>query len=53
VSQGPFKTVGDVYSIPNLSSKEKEVLKTNEGRFVALEVKPEYDIDKINNGLYR
>jgi photosystem II PsbU protein len=53
VSQGPFKTVGDVYSIPNLSSKEKEVLKANEGRFVALEVKPEYDIDKINNGLYR
>jgi len=52
-SQGPYKTVADVYSIPGLSGKEKDVLKSNENRFVALEVKPEYFIDRINNGLYR
>ena len=53
VTYGPFKSVSDVYSIPTLSSAEKDILKKNEGRFVALDVKPEYDIDKINNGLYR
>jgi len=52
-SQGPYKTVADVYSIPGLSGKEKDVLKSNENRFVTLEVKPEYFIDRINNGLYR
>jgi photosystem II PsbU protein len=53
VASGPFKTVGDVYNIPGLSGAEKDVLKKNEGRFLALDVKPEYEIDKINNGLYR
>lgn len=53
VTYGPFKTVADVYALPGLSNAEKDVLKKNEGRFVALDVKPEYDIDKINNGLYR
>ena len=52
-SQGPYKSVADVYSIPGLSGKEKDVLKANENRFVALDVKPEYFIDRINNGLYR
>jgi len=53
VTGGPFAKVDDVYSIPGLSSKEKEVIKKNEGRFVVLDSKPEYVIDKINNGLYR
>lgn len=53
VTNGPFKTVGDVYNMPGLSGAEKEVLKKQEGRLTVLDVKPEYDIDKINNGLYR
>lgn len=53
VTYGPFKSVGDVYSMPGLSGPEKDILKKNEARFVTLDVKPEYDIDKINNGLYR
>tara|TARA_B110000090_G_C13279845_1_gene407598 strand:+ start:483 stop:671 length:189 start_codon:yes stop_codon:yes gene_type:complete len=53
VTSGPFKTVADIYNIPGLSGPEKDILKKNEARFVALETKPEYDIDKINNGLYR
>ena len=46
-TQGPYKSVADVYSIPGLSGKEKEVLKSNEGRFVALEVKPEVSLTHI------
>merc|ERR1712070_777950 len=37
VSNGPFKTVADVYNIPTLSGKEKEVLKKYESKFVVLE----------------
>ena len=53
VSAGPFKTVGDVYNLPTLSGAEKDVLKKYEAKFITLDVKPEYAIDKINNGLYR
>lgn len=53
VNNGPFKVVSDVYNMPGLSSAEKEILKKAENRFVVLEGKPEYVIDKINNGLYR
>jgi photosystem II PsbU protein len=51
---GPaFKSVGDVYNIKGLTDAEKAVIKKNEGRFVVLEPKPEYVIDRLNNGLYR
>ena len=53
VNNGPFKSVADVYAIPGLTGAEKDNLKKQESRFVTLDVKPEYDIDKINNGLYR
>jgi len=53
VKYGPFKTVADVYSIPGLSSAEKDIIKKSESKFVTLDGKPEYVIDKINNGLYR
>lgn len=53
VSNGPFKTVSDVYNLPGLSGPEKDVLKKYEDRFVVLDGKPEYVVDKINNGLYR
>lgn len=53
MTYGPFKSVSDVYSIPGLSNAEKDTIKKNEAKFVALEVKPEYEIDKINNGLYK
>lgn len=50
VNNGPFKTVADIYNIPDLTGAEKDVLKKNEGRFVTLDSKPEYVVDKINNG---
>jgi len=53
VNNGPFKTVSDIYNMPGLTEAEKNVIKKSENRFVVLDTKPEYDIDKINNGLYR
>ena len=53
VTNGPFKSVAEVYNLPGLTGPEKEALKKSEARLLTLDVKPEYDIDKINNGLYR
>lgn len=53
VNAGPFKSVADVYNLPGLTNAEKEILKKNENRFVTMDSKPEYVVDKINNGLYR
>ncbi|CAM6031713.1 unnamed protein product, partial [Sphagnum compactum] len=50
VNGGPFKSVSDVYNIPGLTSEEKDNLKKQEAKLITLDVKPEYDIDKINNG---
>lgn len=50
VNNGPYKSVQDVFNIASLSSSEKETLKNSESRFIVLEGKPEYVIDKINNG---
>jgi photosystem II PsbU protein len=52
--KGPaFKDVKDVYKIPGLTDGEKAVIKQNEGKFIVLEPKAEYVIDRMNNGLYR
>lgn len=51
--KGTLKSVADVYTIDTLSAPEKEILKKYEAKFTTLEGKPEYVIDKINNGLYR
>ena len=50
VVNGPFKTVQDIYNIPGLTETQKDIIKKSESRFLALDVKPEYEIDKINNG---
>ena len=46
----PFKSVADLYALPSLTATEKEVLKKYESRFVTLEARPEYVLDRINNG---
>jgi hypothetical protein len=33
-----------------LTDAQKEIIKKSESKFLALDVKPEYEIDKINNG---
>lgn len=53
VSNGPYKTVGDIYSIAGLTSAEKDILKKYESRFTALTPQADYVIDRVNNGLYR
>nr|Q7XY82.1 RecName: Full=Photosystem II extrinsic protein U, chloroplastic; Short=PsbU; AltName: Full=Photosystem II 12 kDa extrinsic protein; Short=PS II complex 12 kDa extrinsic protein; Flags: Precursor [Griffithsia japonica]AAP80721.1 photosystem II 12kD extrinsic protein [Griffithsia japonica] len=53
VANGPYKSVGDLYNIPGLDDKQTGLLKKYEDSFVALEPRPEYEIDKFNNGLYR
>ena len=53
VSNGPYKNVGDVYNIPGLTGPQKDIIKKYEGRFVVLDPNPTYQIDRINNGLYR
>jgi photosystem II PsbU protein len=53
VTNGPYKTVGDLSNIPGLSSAEKDLLKKNESKFVAKEPAADYVIDIFNNGLYR
>ncbi|CAB9521736.1 12 kDa extrinsic protein, chloroplastic [Seminavis robusta] len=52
-SNGPYKSVGDLYSIPGLSGAEKDLIKKYESRFTALAPSADYVIDRINNGLYR
>jgi photosystem II PsbU protein len=51
-SNGPYKTVGDVYNIPGLTAAEKDVIKKYESRFTAQAPAADYVIDRINNGLY-
>mmetsp|Transcript_126898 Transcript_126898/g.367281 ORF Transcript_126898/g.367281 Transcript_126898/m.367281 type:complete len:149 (+) Transcript_126898:56-502(+) len=53
VSNGPYKSVGDLYNIPGLSGAEKDLIKKYESRFTALPPQADYVIDNINNGLYR
>jgi len=52
-SNGPYKSVGDLYNIKGLSGAEKDMIKKYESRFTALAPSADYVIDRINNGLYR
>ena len=52
-TNGPYKSVSDVYSIKGLSEKEKAAIKRYESRLITLEPSPMYVIDRTNNGLYR
>ena len=51
VSNGPYNSVGDLYNIPGLTGKDKELLKKYESRFTAQKPSADYVIDRINNGL--
>lgn len=49
----PLTKVSDIYSIKTFTAKEKEVLKQYESRFVVNPPKGEFQIDRMNNGLYK
>lgn len=53
VVNGPYKNVREIFDIPDLSEKEKEIIRRHESRLTATKPSPEYFIDRINNGLYR
>lgn len=53
VSNGPYKSVDDLYNLPGLTAQMKGTLDGAKDKLIALEPTPEYEIDKINNGLYR
>lgn len=53
VSNGPYESVDKLYDIPGLTDAQKNVLDKHREKFVALDPAPEYEIDKINNGLYK
>ena len=52
-SNGPYKSVSEIFNIPGLTNAEKEAMKKYESRFVAKTPAADYVIDRINNGLYR
>jgi photosystem II PsbU protein len=53
VTNGPYKTVGDLYNIPGITGPEKDLIKKYESRFTAKAPQADYVIDIFNNGLYR
>ena len=46
VSNGPYSSVGDIYNIAGLTSREKDVLKKYESKFVALKPSADFVIDR-------
>merc|ERR1719145_256580 len=52
-THGPYKQVSDIYNIPGLDDKLKDIMKKYEANFVALPVNEAYFIDRVNNGMYR
>mmetsp|Transcript_5425 Transcript_5425/g.5077 ORF Transcript_5425/g.5077 Transcript_5425/m.5077 type:complete len:153 (-) Transcript_5425:315-773(-) len=53
VTNGPYSEVKDLYKIPGLTSREADVLKKYDYKFVTKSPVAEYVIDRFNNGLYR
>ncbi|PXF41574.1 Photosystem II 12 kDa extrinsic protein, chloroplastic [Gracilariopsis chorda] len=53
VTNGPYSSVDELYKLPGLTDAMKNSLDEYKEKLVALEPTPEYEIDKINNGLYR
>ena len=51
VSHGPYSSPADVYKLCDLTTREAEVYKKYESKFVAKKPSPDYVIDRINNGL--
>jgi len=53
VTNGPYKSVSDIYNIKGISEAEKAAVKKYESRLIVLEPSAMYVIDRLNNGLYR
>ena len=53
VTNGPYASVGDLYKIKGLTSRESDIIKKYESKFVVKPPQADYVIDRYNNGLYR
>eukprot|EP00326_Haptolina_ericina_P019907 CAMPEP_0181200272 /NCGR_PEP_ID=MMETSP1096-20121128/17667_1 /TAXON_ID=156174 ORGANISM="Chrysochromulina ericina, Strain CCMP281" /NCGR_SAMPLE_ID=MMETSP1096 /ASSEMBLY_ACC=CAM_ASM_000453 /LENGTH=123 /DNA_ID=CAMNT_0023290601 /DNA_START=216 /DNA_END=587 /DNA_ORIENTATION=- len=53
VTKAPYKSKEDMYTKAGFSAAEAAAVKKYDSKFIYLEPKPEYQIDQINNGLYR
>lgn len=53
VANAPYQKVDDVLAIPNLTERQKEVLKANLDNFAVTEPEVMLGWDRINNGIYR
>jgi len=52
-THGPYNKVADIYDIPGLDDKIKDIMKKYESQFVCLPPNQAYVIDRVNNGMYR
>merc|ERR1712241_614532 len=52
-THGPYSKVSDIYDIPGLDEKVKDIMKKYESQFVCLPPSQAYVIDRVNNGMYR
>jgi len=52
-THGPYSKVSDIYDIPGLEERVKDIMKKYEGQFVCLPPNQAYVIDRVNNGMYR
>jgi len=53
VQGGPYNSPEDILKNPELTERDKEVIKQYMDRFVALPPAPEYFTDRVNNGIYK
>lgn len=53
VTNGPFKSVDEILDMKDLTNEQKAVIGRYKENLVALKPTPEYELDKINNGLYK
>uniref|UniRef100_A0A7S1MNK9 Photosystem II 12 kDa extrinsic protein n=1 Tax=Alexandrium catenella TaxID=2925 RepID=A0A7S1MNK9_ALECA len=52
-THGPYKSVKDIYGIPNLDPRVVETFKKYESNLVCLPPSPAYYLDRVNNFMYR
>jgi len=55
IKNAPYQKVDDVLNIPELSTRQKEILQANLGQFTVTEVESAFveGDDRVNNGIYR
>merc|ERR1712204_27271 len=52
-THGPYSKVSDIFDIPGVEERVKDIMKKFEGQFVCLPPNQAYVLDRVNNGMYR